>query len=158
MTEDAAAFRGYVDAVVLHGQATADAVGLHATDLYALGVLAADGRLTCGELAERTGLTTGAATRLVDRMQRAGLVRRVPDDADRRRVLVEPVPGALPELDAVLGPVRAELAAVFAGYDAREMAVLTDYFTRAAPAFRRATQQVRGASATRRRRGAQASD
>jgi DNA-binding MarR family transcriptional regulator len=148
----AAAFRRYVDAVVLHGQATADALGLHATDLYALGVLTADGRLTCGELAERTGLTTGAATRLVDRMERAGLVRRAPDGADRRRVLVEQVPGALPELDAVLDPVRAELAEVFAGFDARELAVLAEYFARAEPAFRRASQQVRGRSATRRRR------
>ena len=151
-----AAFRRYVDAVVLHGQATADAVGLHATDLYALGVLTADGRLTSGELAERTGLTSGAATRLIDRMERAGLVRRAPDPADRRRVLVEPVPGALPDLDAALDPVRAELAAVFAGFDAAELAVLTDYFTRAEPAFRRASQQVRGRGASRRRRPDQA--
>jgi DNA-binding MarR family transcriptional regulator len=153
MSEAVAAFRRYVDAVVLHGQATADAVGLHATDLYALGVLAGEGRLTCGELAERTGLTTGAATRLVDRMERAGFVRRTSDEVDRRRVLVEPVPGSLPDLDAVLDPVREQLAEVFAGFDARELAVLTDYFARAAPAFRRASQEVRSRSAVRRRRG-----
>ncbi len=54
-----AVYRRYLSAVVLHGQAAAEAVGLNPTDLYALNLLALSGPLTSGELAERTGLTTG---------------------------------------------------------------------------------------------------
>lgn len=153
--EDATAvFRAFVDAVGLHGQAAATAAGLPATDWYALSVLDLDGDMTAGELAERTGLTTGAATRMIDRLVRAGRVRRVPDPGDRRRVLVERVasPAARTEVDDLVGPARREVGAVFEGYSEGERAVLFDFFARAAPAFREATDEIRRVSAAGRRR------
>jgi hypothetical protein len=68
--------------------AGAAAVGLQ-PEWYALSQIALEGRLTSGQLAARTGLTTGATTRLIDRPERAGFVRRVADPADRRKVIVE---------------------------------------------------------------------
>ncbi len=76
-------------------QSVAERLGLAGTDVECLEILEDEGRLTVGRLAEVTGLTTGSATRMVDRLEQAGWVRRVPDPTDRRRVLVEPAPGIL---------------------------------------------------------------
>jgi len=88
---------------VLFRQALADRVGLNATDLACAGILSESGRLTAGRLAEVTGLTTGA----VDRLERAGYVRRTSDPEDRRRVIVEPVPGQMDRLGRTSDRFRA---------------------------------------------------
>lgn len=155
MQVDASAvFRAFIDAVGLHGQAAATAAGLPATDWYALGVLDLAGSLSAGELAVRTGLTTGAATRMVDRLERQGRVCRVLDPADRRRVLVERVAGppADAEVDELVSPARREVGAVIASYTDEQLEVLYDFFARATPAFRAATEEIRGKIAEGRRR------
>jgi DNA-binding MarR family transcriptional regulator len=73
-------------------QVVAERFGLAATDVECLGLLASEGAMAVGRLGELTALTTGATTRMVDRLEQAGYVRRVPDPADRRRVIVEAVP------------------------------------------------------------------
>jgi DNA-binding MarR family transcriptional regulator len=73
-------------------QAVADALGLNRTDMRCTDVLDREGRVTAGRLAEATGLTSGAITTVIDRLERAGFARRVQDPADRRRVLVELTP------------------------------------------------------------------
>jgi DNA-binding MarR family transcriptional regulator len=75
-------------------QAVADAIGLNRTDMRCVDVLDREGPVPAGRLAQATGLTTGAITTVVDRLERAGYARRVPDLADRRRVLVELTPRA----------------------------------------------------------------
>jgi DNA-binding MarR family transcriptional regulator len=145
MREDASAvYRRYLSAVILNGQASADAAGLNATDFYAMNILALAGSLTSGQLAEQTGLTTGATTRLIDRLERAGQVRRGTDPADRRRVIVEPVTtvGAKNVIDAVT-PTRQAVGEVFKRYNQKELAVLFDYFAHAAEAYQQATAQLR---------------
>ncbi|MGY5124885.1 MarR family winged helix-turn-helix transcriptional regulator [Streptomyces nigrescens] len=144
-------FRQYLDAVGLHGMAGAEAVGLTASEWYALSQIALEGTLTSGELAARTGLTTGATTRLIDRLERAGFVRRAADPADRRKVIVEPVADSLDRIESVVGPARRQIAEVLARYTPDQRAVLFDYFTHAAPAFRAATEEIRDAAAHRRR-------
>src|SRR5919109_4895952 len=75
----------------LFSQAVAERVGMHSTDIETMDLLNTLGPMTAGELSERTGLSSGATTRLIDRMERAGYVRRRPDQHDRRCVIVEPV-------------------------------------------------------------------
>ncbi len=75
-------------------QAVADALGLNRTDMRCLDVVQREGPVTAGRLAEATGLTTGAMTTALDRLERAGFARRVRDAGDRRRVLVEMTPEA----------------------------------------------------------------
>jgi DNA-binding MarR family transcriptional regulator len=145
-------FRQYLDAVGLQGLASAEAAGLHTSEWYALSLIAFHGALSSGELAARTGLTTGATTRLIDRLERAGFARRVADPKDRRRVIVESVPDALGRIEDVVGPARRHLAEVLAHYTPEQRALLFDYFARAAPAFRLATEEIR-ANATGGRRG-----
>ena len=73
----------------LFGQTVAIRFGLTESDIEALEVLLDSGSATAGRLSELMGLTTGAVTRVIDRLEQAGYVRRVPDPADRRRVIVE---------------------------------------------------------------------
>jgi DNA-binding MarR family transcriptional regulator len=70
-------------------QAVADALGLNRTDMRCLDVLEREGAVTAGRLAEATGLTSGAMTTALDRLERAGYAERVRDLQDRRRVLVQ---------------------------------------------------------------------
>jgi DNA-binding MarR family transcriptional regulator len=63
--------------------------GFTGTDHKYLGFLLQKGKLTAGELAELTGLTTGAVTGLIDRFEKKGLVKRIPDSVDRRKIFIE---------------------------------------------------------------------
>jgi DNA-binding MarR family transcriptional regulator len=76
-------------------QAVADAIGINRTDLRCLDVIQREWPVAAGRLADQTGLTTGAITTVLDRLERAGYARRVRDPNDRRRVLVEPTLDAL---------------------------------------------------------------
>ncbi|CAL9646104.1 hypothetical protein SUDANB19_06453 [Streptomyces sp. enrichment culture] len=149
-------FRQYLDAVGLQGMASAEAAGLHASEWYALSLISFEGRLTSGELSARTGLTTGATTRLIDRLERAGYARRTADPADRRRVIVEPVPDALGRIEETVEPARRHIAEVLARYTPEQRRLLFDYFTHAAPAFRAATEEIRKAASARRAKPAKA--
>src|SRR5690242_18094324 len=75
---------------VMFSQAVADQVGLHPTDTECLDFLLLNGPSTAGQLAVYTGLTTGAVTAMIDRLTKAGYVRREHDEKDRRRVNVIP--------------------------------------------------------------------
>ena len=70
-------------------QAVADALGMNRTDMRITDLLEREGPATAGRLAEATGLTSGSITVAIDRLERAGFARRLPDPADRRRVLVD---------------------------------------------------------------------
>jgi DNA-binding MarR family transcriptional regulator len=79
-------------AVLRHAR-IAEQMGLSATDHKALDLASrAEGPLTAGRIAQLTGLSTGAVTGVIDRLERAGFVRRVRDTQDRRKVLVEILP------------------------------------------------------------------
>lgn len=94
--------RRYMATYTLFNQAIADHLGLHPTDVQALSLLTAEPEpLTVKQIADMTGLTTGSATRLVDRLERDGYVTRTPDPHDRRRVMVEPVRAATARVSAV---------------------------------------------------------
>jgi DNA-binding MarR family transcriptional regulator len=64
-------------------------LGINRTDARCLDILDQQGRMSAGQLASASGLTTGAVTAVVDRLERAGYAQRVADPEDRRRVLVE---------------------------------------------------------------------
>src|SRR5262245_29992831 len=99
-------------------QAFDDAVGraldLNPTDLRCLDWLA-DGPKSAGQLSDGTGLSSAATTTLIDRLERRGLVRRVADPRDRRRVVVEMTPEAATAVGRLYGPLVAEGAALLDG-------------------------------------------
>jgi DNA-binding MarR family transcriptional regulator len=141
--ELAGVYRNYLTAVVMHGQAAADALGQNPADVFALNVLGLSGPLTTGALAERIGLSQSATTRLVDRLERDGWAHRRPDPADRRRVVVEPVPVPQEADERAFGPVRRRMGEVFGGFTADELGVLRRYFEQAAPALLAAVAETK---------------
>src|SRR5256885_10032592 len=82
--------RAATDGILFH-QAVADRLGLHVSDLRCLNILLETGPVPAGEIGERTGLTTGAVTRMGDRLGRARYLCRRPDPAERRPGMGSPV-------------------------------------------------------------------
>lgn len=86
----------------------AERLGVNETDLHCLNIIENSGGLTAGELAAQSGLTTGAVTGVIDRLEGVGFARRIPDPGDRRRVKVEVTPKFYDRAESIWGPVAKE--------------------------------------------------
>src|SRR5687767_13556347 len=93
-------------------QAVADHVGMNRTDARCIDLVDQAGGMTAGELARAAGLTTGAVTAVVDRLEAAGLARRVADPADRRRVRIEATDRLWEVTQPLIGPMVDESMAI----------------------------------------------
>jgi DNA-binding MarR family transcriptional regulator len=124
--------RDFVAAVVVFHDLVGRCLGLRATDRKCLDLLSR-GPVTAGEIANFTGLTTGAVTGIIDRLAKAGYAERVSDPLDRRRVLVaRKAHSRLDEiLPAIFGPLGNDMAVVASKYNQRELQVIADFLTRA---------------------------
>ncbi len=111
---------------VLFSNAAAERLGLNPTDLECLGYLG-DGPVSAGALAAATGLTTGAITGVIDRLERAGFARREPDPNDRRKVLVRATPQAAARTAPIFTPMARATAGVLAGYSDAELTLLLGF-------------------------------
>ncbi|MGY4925274.1 MarR family transcriptional regulator [Streptomyces sp. 900105755] len=122
-----------IAAHVIGQQELARRLGVSVTDLtcFAFVLEAGDALLTAGDLAARAHVTTGAVTGILNRLERAGYVTRRPDPDDRRRVRVAAVAEAVTRVEAVYASHYARLTELFADYTPDELAILTDWFTRA---------------------------
>lgn len=123
--------------------AAADQLGLHITDLTCLGTLRDRGRATPGELAVELGLTTGAVSRVIDRLARLGYVRRVPDPGDRRRVIVELVPESQPPVIGLFAGQVAHTAESVADLSEAELRLLLRYLRERTAASREEADRLR---------------
>ncbi|MCC3327389.1 MarR family transcriptional regulator [Nocardia abscessus] len=108
----------------------ADRLGLHVTDLRCLNLLRIGGPATAGELATQTGLTTGAITRMIDRLLKAGYVRREHDEQDRRRVIVSVVQEKIDRIAPHYEVLANEFGAAMADYTAEQMELVLEVFDR----------------------------
>jgi DNA-binding MarR family transcriptional regulator len=86
----------------------AQRLGVNETDLLCLNVIESRGGVTAGELAAEAGLTSGAITGVVDRLERAGYARRERDPDDRRRVAITVTPAFYEAAAGIWGPVKAD--------------------------------------------------
>ncbi|MFC4944543.1 MarR family winged helix-turn-helix transcriptional regulator [Pseudonocardia sp. GCM10023141] len=106
-------------------QVFAERNGMHPTDLHALlAVMRADAAtvpLTPGRLGAHLGLSSGATTAVIDRLERGGHVSRVPDPRDRRRVIVHVGRAAGQVGAAFFGPLGVAMDEMLTGYDAEEL-------------------------------------
>jgi DNA-binding MarR family transcriptional regulator len=102
-------------------------LGINRTDGRCLDILDQHGQMTAGALAQESGLSTGAVTTLLDRLERAGYVRRVRDTADRRRVLVELTDLARSRAGEVWGPIAEEAGRDLARYDEEQLRFIRDF-------------------------------
>ncbi|MGH8929136.1 MAG: MarR family winged helix-turn-helix transcriptional regulator [Egibacteraceae bacterium] len=115
---------------ILFQQAVANRLGLSLSDFKCLTALGESGQATAGEIARRTGLTTGAVTRMIDRLERAGWVRREQDRHDRRRVIVRPVPDRQAEVEPLVHGLLKGWAEALADYPDNQIAMVLELFQR----------------------------
>ena len=127
------------------GQTVAIRFGLSESDVEAIEVLLDTGAATAGRLSELMGLSSGAVTRVIDRLEQAGYVRRVPDPADRRRVVVELVPEKMTEMEATMAHFGEKSATEIWRYSDAELAVINDFLTRMAAITRDEANAMRDA-------------
>jgi DNA-binding MarR family transcriptional regulator len=106
----------------------ADRLGINHTDLHCLNIIENGGGLTAGRLAGQAGLTAGAVTGVIDRLEGAGLACRVSDPSDRRRVNVEVTPAFYRRAEAIWGPMAVEWHTVLARrFTAEELRRIADF-------------------------------
>jgi DNA-binding MarR family transcriptional regulator len=108
----------------------ADRFGLNRTDLRALDLIRTSGVIAPTELARALGFTTGGVTTVIDRLERAGFLRRTPDPADRRRLVLEPTSLLLDRESEVFGPLGRETGEMIATFDAAELATIGQFLRR----------------------------
>jgi DNA-binding MarR family transcriptional regulator len=122
----------------------AERLGVNRTDLHCLNIIQNSGGLTAGELAGEAGLTTGAVTGVIDRLEKVGYARRVPDPADRRRVKVEVTPKFYSRADKIWGPLAADWnAALVGGFTGEELERITDFLRATNVVGRRHIERLR---------------
>jgi DNA-binding MarR family transcriptional regulator len=107
-------------------------------------ILYLEGRVTAGRLAEVTGLTTGAITGVVDRLEKAGLVRRERDENDRRKVFIAVVPEAAMKIGQFYVPMQRAMEKVFNTYSDEELRLLLRFATEGYKSVLAATAALKG--------------
>jgi DNA-binding MarR family transcriptional regulator len=128
---------------VIFGQAVAERAGISSSDLECLDFLNLEGRVTAGRLAELTGLTTGAITGVVDRLERAGYVRRERDESDRRKVFITTVPANIARLGALYEKLRRAVLKDWAAYSDEELQLLLRFAEQGYETMRAATSELK---------------
>jgi DNA-binding MarR family transcriptional regulator len=86
----------------------AERLGVIDTDQHCLNLIESNAGLTAGELAEAAGLSTGAVTGVVDRLEGAGYARRIRDSADRRRINIEVTPEFYARAEEIWAPLARD--------------------------------------------------
>jgi MarR family transcriptional regulator, organic hydroperoxide resistance regulator len=123
------AVRLFIAGASFLGQRTADALGLHPTDMQFVNLLDLLGPLTPGALAQWSGLSSGGVTVVLDRLESAGYVRRAANPRDRRSVLVHLQTARQRRVDANYKDVQKQFAAVTKEFSEAELAVVLRFFT-----------------------------
>lgn len=141
--------RDFSDQDVLFSQALADRLGINLTDFKCLSILERNGAVTAGRLAELTGLTSGAVTGLIDRLEKAGWARRVRDPNDRRHVIIEAVAERGAEFGALFSTTGRAMAELVEGYSDEELGFLLDFLTRCGALLREQTVGMRAQTGER---------
>jgi DNA-binding MarR family transcriptional regulator len=121
--------RGFQNAVDQVDETVCDLAGINRTDARCIDLLDRRGTMAAGQLAEATGLTTGAVTAVLDRLEAKGFVRRARDEHDRRRVLVEPT-AELRRLGEEYYSELADAGKELGRYSTDELVLLRDFMRR----------------------------
>ncbi|MDX3914985.1 MULTISPECIES: MarR family winged helix-turn-helix transcriptional regulator [Olivibacter] len=136
--------RKYSDTSILMHEAIAREIGLSGTDHKYLGFIIQNGEMTAGELSRLTGLTTGAVTGLVDRLEKKKLVKRKFDSEDRRKVIIVPnTKNTLKLLNPFFDKLNEKTSKLVNSFSDQEITVLEKYFTSAIDIMNEMIEQLR---------------
>jgi DNA-binding MarR family transcriptional regulator len=128
---------------VIFGQTVASRVGISSSDLECLDFLNIEGRVTAGRLAELTGLTTGAITGVVDRLEKAGLVRRERDEEDRRKVFIAIVPENVAKVGRFYEHLQRGMQELWETYSDAELKLMLRFMTQGYETMLAATEELK---------------
>ena len=133
-----------IEAVMFH-QTLADELGLYITDHKCMDVIHRFGAMPAGRLGEMTGLTTGAITGMIDRLEKAGYVRRTNDPKDRRKTIVEPIRNKKMErkIEMTFTPLHERMHKVLSSYSDNELTFLLDAMTELIKQTREESKRLR---------------
>jgi DNA-binding MarR family transcriptional regulator len=144
IAEGGKVFRAYQTSNDNFDQAIADHLGMDRTAMRCVDLIDQAGGMTAGELARAAGLTTGAVTAVVDRLERAGLARRVADPADRRRVRIEVTPRLWELTGPLMMPFIDESQAILDDYSTEELERFSDFLQRVIDVQAKHIERIRG--------------
>jgi DNA-binding MarR family transcriptional regulator len=122
--------RRHSTAAVLFHHAVAERLGLGPTDHKCLDLLRERGAMGASELVAITGLTSGAITGVVSRLEQAGYLRRKPDPRDGRRQILYPAQERLQDIHQVFDPIRKEAATLLEGFDRHQLTAIAEFLSR----------------------------
>lgn len=128
----------------LHNHAVAERVGLHPTDQECIDLLDRTGPLPAGEIGAHLGLSSGAVTALVDRLESGGWVRRARDDRDRRKVIVHLGGERLRELAPFYEPLAAAVVTYRDAMPTRDLRVVVEFLEFTNGSLAASTEEIRG--------------
>src|ERR1700760_1360530 len=128
----------------MFAKAVAEHAGISNSDMDCMDFLNMEGRMTAGRLAELTGLTTGAITGVIDRLEKAGYVRRGRGDSDRRKVFIAAVPEAAARIGRLYVPMQQSMQKVWSRYSEEELRLLLRFAADGYKGVLEATEALRG--------------
>jgi DNA-binding MarR family transcriptional regulator len=130
---------------ILFHQALADVLDIHVTDHRCIHFIHTYGAMPAGRLAELTGLTTAAVTGIIDRLEKAGYVRRANDPKDRRRTIVEPIRNTKLErkLQMIFIPFHERMNKLLSSYSDSELAFLLEVMMKSIEMTREESKKLR---------------
>jgi DNA-binding MarR family transcriptional regulator len=127
----------------MFAKAVADRAGISSSDMDCMDFLNIEGRMTAGRLAELTGLTSGAITGVIDRLEKAGFVRRHREESDRRKVFIVPVPERIMEIGRFYEAMQRAMQKQSEGYSDAELKLLLRYATESYQSILGATNELK---------------
>ena len=138
-------FREMSTETIMFHQEVADVLGLHITDHKCLDLIHRFGAMPAGRLCELTGLTTGAVTGIIDRLEEAGYARRTNDPKDRRRTIVEPIRNKKLErkIEMIFMPLHEKMHGFLSSYSDSELGFLLDSMTKLIGQTREESKRLR---------------
>jgi len=125
-----AAVRDYGVQLTLFRNAMDESQGLNATDVECLRLLFQKGISTPSELARHTGLTSGATTAMLDRLEKPGLIERRPNPNDRRGTLIAPTKSGAERVASWFESARNAQDKLISSYSEEELEIISDVFER----------------------------
>jgi len=123
--------RKFIAGAIFFNSQVAERFHLNLTDSQCLNILDLTGSATPTQLAARTGLTSGGVTVVLDRLEKAGFIRREPNPSDRRSLLIRTVPESMARIHAMYAEINQGMAELMADSSAKDLEVIIGFFEKA---------------------------
>lgn len=141
--------REYSIGAVLFHRAVGQLLGVNVTDVKCLDIMTLKGSASPSELAQHTGLSTGATTAMLDRLEKAKLIQRRPHPTDRRSRIVVLSKEATRKLPTLFASLAKAMEALVSSYTEKEIKILADFFCKAGVLWKEERQKLRRQEADR---------